>query len=561
MSLAEKPWFRTLLVTIAGRKHLRRFQRDSHELQKTQSELLLRMVQEGRDTAFGRDHGFDTIRSVDDYRAAVPIRDFEGHRPYVDRMIHGERDILFPGKPIIYNTTSGTTNQPKMIPISQRYFDQSVSQMNKVWLYSVMADNPHIYDGKSLSAVAPAEEGRVEDGTPYGSVSGMGYRNIPAVLKSTHAATYPVICIRDYLDKYYTMVRLALEHDITFIISPSPSNVLRWHQTVMEQFEELMRDIRDGTLRERARAGLPDDGRDEVLRTLKPNPGRVKELEALYASHGNGLRPRHYWPNISCVNLWKQGNFAQMLPKLDDYFPESTVRRAFGYQASEGRVGLVLSNEWDCSVLAHYVYHVEFMPEEERGSDTPRTLLAHEVENGRRYFLIFTNGSGLYRYDINDLVEVVGWYNRLPLFTFIQKGEGVTSLTGEKLAEPQVIHAVTAAAEETRAAVENYLMCCDETDMRYKCYVEFSADASPDARRTFSESLDRHLALVNREYEGKRGSERLAPPQVLELRANSIEEIRQARIARRMGTAGQYKDVYLTRKPEFIQILDGLRRT
>ncbi|MBD3242984.1 MAG: auxin-responsive protein [Chitinivibrionales bacterium] len=560
MSLSEKPWFRRFLVTVAGGKHYKAFDRTSKDLRGTQEAVLKRMLDQVRNTAFGRDYSLASVKTIEDYRKAVPIGDFETHRPYVERMMRGERDVLFPGKPIIYNVTSGTTNKSKMIPISREYYEASVSSMNRLWLYSVMRDNPRIYDGKSLSAVSPAEEGVTEDGTPYGSVSGIGYRDIPNVLKSTYSFPYAVICIRDYPEKYYAMVRFALEHNITFIISPSPSNLIRFHQTVVDSFGDLVKDIRDGTLRQSAASGLPDEGRDEVMRMLKPNAARARELEKLMSTHGKELRPRHYWPNIACVNVWKQGNFALKLPDIEDYFGEQTVFRAFGYQASEGRLGLVLNNDWDYSVLAHYVYHVEFIDVAERDSEQPRTLQAHEVEKGKRYFVVFTNGSGLFRYDINDMVEIVDFYNQVPLFRFLQKGEGVTSLTGEKLSELQAIDAVAHAARTCSTDVRNYVLCCDEAAMKYRLFAEFHPETPKDTKRAFMKEFDNRLCAINREYEAKRHSERLEAPDLRELCYDSYELLKQRRIANGMGRAGQYKDIYLTNKPALIHVLESLPR-
>jgi len=498
------------------------------------------------------------VRTVDDYRRAVPIGDFEAHRPYVERMMLGEADVLFAGRPIIYNTTSGTTDKPKMIPISQAHFQQGIANMNRLWLYGVMKDNPHIYDGKSLSAVAPAEDGTVADGTPYGSISGLSFRSIPAVLKSTYSFPYDIVCIRDYERKYYAMMRYALPCNITFIICPSPSNLLRFHQTVMESVEDLLRDIRDGTLRRDVAEQIPEAGRAAALAELKPDPEAAKRLEGLIAAHGAGLRPKHYWPNLACVNVWKQGNFRLMLPKLDGYYAGTTVLREFGYQASEARAGLVLANDWDCSVLATHLYHFEFIPESERASRPPATLLAHELRAGQRYYLLLSNGSGLYRYDINDIVEVTGFHRQAPMFRFLQKGEGITSLTGEKLSEQQVIRAAADAAEAARAPVEFYVMFCDESEMVYKLFVEYGPQATAAVRQAFVDEFDRRLRASNPEYETKRGSKRLAAPRAIELAPGSRERYKSELVRRRLTTDGQYKDLYLTRKPVTREVLDLL---
>lgn len=556
--ITEKPWFRKFLVSMVGRPRLKEFLKASKNVKTSQEAVLEKMIRTSRDTAYGKDHGFDKIKTIEDFRKAVPISGFGRHRPYVERMCKGEADVLFPGKPLFYNTTSGTTAKPKLIPVSEDYYKNAYTGISRLWLYTCLKDNPHIYDGKSLSAVSAAVEGHVEDGTPYGAISGVSYKNIPNVLKSTYSTPYSIICIKDYLRKYYGMMRGALEANITIIISPSPSNVLRFHQTVMENFEDLVKHIRDGTVREDILEEIAPEDRDEVRAYFSPNPARAAELEKLIQEHGKNLRPRHYWPNLALVNTWKQGNFAQLLPRLDGYFPESTVVRAFGYQASEGRAGLVLGNDWDYSVLASHIYHFEFIEEKQRFDADPFILQPHEVEVGKRYYIFFSNSSGLFRYDINDIIEVTGHFNQIPLFKFIQKGEGITTLTGEKLSEEQVMQAIDEVKKEQDISVGFYVMFCDEKDLCYKFFVEFSADIEPVVKETFCSGVDNRLRQLNPEYEVKRGTKRLDAPILYEIAEDSYEKFKESLVDAGIAREGQYKDVYLTKKRELLGYLERL---
>lgn len=558
--ISEQPWLRKFLISMAGKPRLREFDRASRDIRATQHRALKRLVEQARDTAYGKDHRFDKVRSIDDYRKAVPVNTFEEHRPYVERMCMGESDVLVPGKPLFYNTTSGTTAEPKLIPITAEYLKGPYGGMTRLWLYTALRDNPRLYDGKSLSTVAPAVEGRVQDGTPYGSISGVTYRNIPTILKSTYSTPYPVIAIKDYQRKYYAMMRFALGCNLTYIVSASPSNIVRLHQTAMERYEDLVRDIRDGTLRKEVAREIEPDRRAEVLAALEPNPARATHLQRLMEQHGDDLRPKHYWPNLACVNTWKQGNFAVVIPKIADYFSESTQIRPFGYYASEVR-GLVLGNDWDYSVLTAHAHHFEFIEEDARGSDNPPVLQAHEVEQGKRYYILFSNGTGLYRYDINDIVEIRGFYNQFPLFSFVRKGEGVTSLTGEKLTEPQVVQALDEVSRERGIQTEFYNLFCDENLMRYRLFVEFPPSVTGESKRVFATAVDEKLRVLNREYEIKRGSQRLEPPILEELGKRSYERLKETLVSRGMAREGQYKEVYLRSKPQFGEILQELRRS
>jgi hypothetical protein len=552
------PWLTKILISLVGRPQLKAFEESSRNVKTSQERLLLSELAACANSAIGREHSFDKIKTVDEYRAAMPVRGFEEHRPYIDRMCRGEADVLFPGRPLFYNTTSGTTGSPKMIPVSKKYFETTYQGLSRLWFYTCLKDNRTLFDGKSLSAVSPAVEGTVEDGTPYGSISGAVYRNIPAVLKKTYSTPYPVICIKDYAKKYYGMMRCGLGADITYIICPSPSNLLQFHRMVMEHFEDLVRDIRDGTLKSDVADALDPAGRAVTLASFTPDKKRAAYLEALMKEHGNNLRPRHYWPDCACVNLWKEGNFARVLPLLNGFFSRATSLRSFGYQASEARAGMVLGNDWDYSVLATHVYHFEFIEEETYGAKNPQTLLAHELSEGKRYYIIFTNGSGLYRYDISDMVEVTGFYNEAPLFRFLQKGDGITSLTGEKLSEIQVAQALDDVHAATGIDLPFFVMFCDETELVYRLFAEFGAGVATRDRQIFLERFDKRLCELNREYDAKRKSNRLTLPIMVECGKNSRERFKENVLAIGLGRDGQYKESTLTKNRVFLPVLERL---
>jgi hypothetical protein len=559
MSLGKKPWFRKFLVSLVGKPRLKKFVEASKDINGSQQAVLRELIEQNKSTAFGKDHQFESIKTIEDYRKAVPIRNFEGHRAYVDRMCNGEADVLCPGKPLFYTNTSGTTTQPKHIPVFENYF-KKYNDMSKIWLYTTLVDNPTLYNGQSLSMVAPAEEGKVADGTPYGSISGVTYRNIPSVLKSTYSAPYPVVCIKDHEKKYYALMRCGLGTNITFIISASPSNVLRLHEVAVENWEDMVRDVRDGTMRDDVAGEIDPAHRSAVLAGLQPDVVRASLLEKIMSDHGPNLRPKHYWPELACVNTWRQGSAAVMIPRLEGYFPETTAVRAFGYWASELRGGFVLGNNWDYSVLTAHALLYDFIPEQEHGSDNATVLGPQEVEVGKNYFIIFSNGSGLYRYDINDMVEITGQYNQYPLFRFIRRGEGETDIAGEKLGEPQVIQAVRETAVKENVQVPFFTMFCDKQARRYLLFTEFSSDTPQQKKAEFGSHVDAALQSFSYEYERKRGSKRLEAPVLVELRPDSYEALKRRLCDAGMARAAQFKDVYLRDKAEVLPLLNELAK-
>jgi hypothetical protein len=546
------------LLKAAGKPQLAVLEKASRDVRGSSEAMLRRIIRNSRESAFGRDHGFSGIRTLADYRRNVAVAGYEAFRPYVDRMRTGEADVLFSGKPLLYNVTSGTTDKPKLIPVSPLEFKDVHTSLSRLWLYTTIRDNPAIWKGLNLSIVGAAEEGRVQDGTPYGSLSGLAYKNIPGVLKSLYSVPYPVMCIEDYLRKYYAVLRFALAENITYLIAGNPSSLIQIHRVIMDQFESLVRDIRDGTIKPDAITELDRAAKEEIRAALTPDPGRARSLEELMTRHGAQLRPKHYWPDLACVNTWKQGNCRLFIPRLDGYFPEACVIREFGYWASEARA-VVLANDWDQSVLPCHLYHFEFIPETERDVSSPSALEAHEVEPGKRYYLLFSTLSGLYRYDINDVVEVTGFHNQFPMIKFLYKGQGVTSLTGEKLSEEQTILAVNAAAGDTGHIAEFFTLICNEAECAYTLYVEFSPPHLGQlAIRAFSKAFDDYLKEVNIEYNSKRLTGRLAAPGLKLLPAGSYELLKQKLNERRTIREGQYKVSYLRRDLMFVEIFKAM---
>lgn len=544
-------------MNVAGLPLLRKFRKASTDCRAAQLKVLRKVVDSSQDTAFGKDHSLGSVKTLQDFRKAVPVRDFEEHRGYVDRMCEGESDVLFPGKPLFYNTTSGSTDKPKLIPVSKEYFSV-FNNISRLWLYSCLRDNGRLFNGKNLSAVGPAVEGYVKDGTPYGSISGVTYQNIPSILKDVYSTPYPIICMSDYQKKYYAMMRCGLATSISYIITANPSTLLQFHRTVKQNITDLIRDIHDGTLRSDVLADINPSDRDRVAAFFHPNKERARMLENLARAHGDALKPRHYWPELECINTWKQGNSKLILPKIEGWYPENTSIREFGYMASEARAGLVLGNDWEYSVLLADVYLFEFIEESKRNDSNPDILGAHELEVGKCYYIFITNGSGLFRYDINDIVKVTGFYNQFPLFEFVQKGEGITSLTGEKLSELQVMQALDRVSADSGDEIEFYTMFCDTPNFLYKLFVEFSDRISTVKKSRFAHMVDDQLKSINPEYCAKRESGRLDAPVLMEMGPNSYEAIKYRLLLKGKTREGQYKISCLRKDPEIQRVYESV---
>ena len=541
------------ILPIPGKKLYRQFERATLDVQATQRAVLQEILGYAADTAFGREHGFAGIEGYADFAAKVPVRDYEAHRPWVMRHARGEEGVLFPGKPLMYNRSSGTTAEPKLLPVTPYAFERTIKDRGKLWLYGLMRHYPGMYAGKDLVLVSPAEEGRTEDGTPFGSLSGLVYTHIPDFMKLVHSAPPVVIEIADYDAKVYTILRFAVASDVTCVFTGNPATVLNLATMADAWRDDLIRDIRAGTLR--ADLPIPEKIRAECEAMLSPAPALADRLQGFVDSHG-ALRPRDYWPNLRLLHTWTNGNCALVVPRLAPWFGDVPVLD-FGYIASEITATDLIDPATAGSILQVRNAFYEFKREEVIDDPAAPFLLAHELEVGGRYYIYVTTFGGLYRYDMNDVLEVVGHFHQAPIVRFLYKGKGVTSLQGEKLSEAQLMEAVSRASRETAIAHDFYVAWANAPEARYDLYIEFTPAIGEEDRARFGAAVDAALDVVNVEWEAKRHSRRLHPPRIIPLREKSFDAYRRLRLAEG-ALAGQLKWLHLTAQESTRALLEKL---
>jgi len=510
------------------------------------SEKTLRAILEfAKDTVFGKEHDFAYILAAESsselyrrYQEKVKTCDYEDLRPYVERHKQGESDILFPGKPVLYATTSGTTSEPKWIPITQTYLQNIYGKMTKVWLFNFIKNRHKVFSGKILSIVGKVIEGYAPDGTVFGSVSGVTQRDCPGFVKALYSNPQCVYSIADYNARYYVLMRMGIEQDITLIVTANPSTIVELQNNVNVFYDEYVNDIEAGTLSDKIR--IEPEIRKEVEACLKPNPKRAAELRALKEKYGRVL-PKHYWPNMQILNTWKCGNTAVYLDKFADSFPETMLHQEFGYFSSECRFGLVL-DDTDNTVLFPHFHYYEFIKEGDLDNPNPVYYQLSELEQGKRYCPFVTTFAGLYRYNMNDLLEVGPDFVNTPTVHMIQKVNGIVTITGEKLHERQFISAVKKVEKETGLPVKFFIGFADLEASAYKWYYEFADNeaVTQEQAEEFTRKVDEQLMNDNIEYKAKRVSLRLKDPMTYRLVKESFEKFK-ARCISEGARDGQFK--------------------
>jgi hypothetical protein len=514
-----------------------------------QERLLLHIVRQNADTAFGRRHGFGAIERFSDFQRRVPVSTYADLEPYIKASMLGQPDQLTRQKPVLYTTTSGTTGVPKYIPITPEG-RRSKARLMRVWFSALYRDHPHLTDGRILSVVSPEVDGYTPDGTPCGSESGHAYRTMPRVVRSMYAVPYELFAVNDYDAKYYALLRLAAGQDISAIVTPNPSTVVLLAERLGAHTESIIRDVADGSFN--SDFSLPTNLRATL--GLRPDPTRAHRLEQAAELGGGLLRPATAWPKLAAIGCWKGGSVGSYLARFDRYFAPGTPVRDLGYYATELRGSVPITDEGDAGVLAVGTSVLEFeaaSDDMERGRG--ELLRAEQLEVGQRYYVFVTTASGLYRYDMNDIVEVVGTYERTPLIRFVQKGQGVVSFTGEKLYEEQVLLAVDEALASRRGRYQFIAAVAEWTDgstPRLVFLVEFDDTITDEEGAALVDRLDAALGRQNSEYKAKRRSLRYGAPLVRVVRPGELDRYRRRMVS--AGRAdGQFKMLRLTKDASF----------
>lgn len=503
--------------------HDGRFEAAMADPRASQARVLMGLVRRNAATAFGREHGFASIRGPAELAACVPVRDYEGFRPYVDRIVRGEDGVLTADPVTMFTTTSGTTAEPKLIPVTDRWRRQMEALM-RLWMYRTLRDHPRYLDHKVLLIPSPAVEAMSSRGIPIGSLSGVTYQRIPRLVRRSYAVPYAVTLIDDPEARHFITMRLALARRVSALGTPNPTSLLRLAETAVARGEDIVRAIADGTLGidDRALTGGRFGLAAGLRAYVRPDAVRARFLEGVMAEHG-ALLPGPCWPDLQVIGCWLGGTAGLHAERLAGCFGAAALRD-LGLMASEGRMTVPVEDGIAAGPLAVHDTFYEFIPEPEVDSASPSVLGAHELELGRRYSILLTGGNGLYRYDINDIVEVRGFKGATPEVAFVRKGRDMVSITGEKLHLNHLQAAMQRASRETGIGVRQFRLIADGAACRHDLLVEFQGhQPGPAGLQSFLGCVDRGLQAENPEYRSKRVSGRLGSPQLSAMRTGWSE--------------------------------------
>jgi hypothetical protein len=497
-----------------------------------QRQVLSSILTSQRQTQFGRRHGFASIQSYKDFTRAVPVLGFEDLRSDIEGQEQSGECLLTAERPVHYVQTSGTTGKPKHLPLVRSAIEW-IGQYQRLFSYAQWSGVPGIYDGQVLVIAGQSVEGYLPGGTPYGSMSGLMNEGLPPAVRRKSVLPDGILAVSDYRLKYLRLAVCALSAGaLSVLATPNPSTIMKLLDVIRSEFALLVEALTVGP-------GHPifSQGRawTEPIPFEKP---RIEYLQTV-AGAASTLDLATLWPNLLAVITWTGGNCGGLIQKLRALLQQDRTVIEMGYLSSEclGSLNVdVRENRCIPTFQEHFFEFIEVQGDEGHVSDP---VLLGDLCQGRKYHVLVTTQSGLYRYAMNDIVEVTGWYNRVPTIRFVQKGKGVTNITGEKLYEHQVVEAVETVLRVSGIACEFYVMLANVEAAGYTLYLEHAGVSGAIAGQ-----VDEQLARMNVEYQAKRESGRLQPLRVVPLRTGTADAYRNHCVAKGQRDA-QFKLIRL----------------
>ena len=424
----------------------------------TQKEVFHRLRNAAENTDWGTKYGYKDIKNVREFQERVPLSTYEDLYPWIERLLQGEKNVVWPGKIRWFAKSSGTTNdKSKFIPISKESLNDCHFKGGKDMVAIYLHNNPNskVFSGKALPIGGSHEINKLNGRSYYGDLSAVLIQNTPILFEPFRATSKKVALMSEWESKIQTMAEQLVKQNVTNIIG-----VPTWTLVLMHKIFEQQ--------------GITDNN---ILRVWK-------NLEVYF--HGG----------VSFKPYRKQ--FEALIPSAKMNYFEI-------YNASEGIFGLQNeSDKEDMLLMLDYGAFYEFIPMDELGKEKPKALTLEEVELGVTYALVISTNGGLWRYMIGDTIEFTS------LHPFKIKIAGRTkhyiNAFGEELMVGNAESALEKACEVTGALIENYTAAPIYFDGgangAHEWIIEFKQE--PGDLEQFREVLDGRLRELNSDYDAKR---------------------------------------------------------
>ncbi|NCX96305.1 MAG: hypothetical protein EBX41_07820 [Chitinophagia bacterium] len=413
-----------------------------------QQSTLQMLVRSAAGTAFSQDHHLSAVRTYEDFKESVPLRDYEAFKPYIDRIKAGEQNVLWRGKPMYLAKTSGTTSGAKYIPISKESIAHHINgARNALLCYMIETGNTAFADGRMIFLSGSPEMERI-GGIPTGRLSGIVNHFVPGYLRSNQLPSYETNCIEDWENKLERIVAETLHEDMTLI-----SGIPPWMQMYFDR--------------------LLEKSKAKNIKELFPN------LQVIV--HG-GVNFEPYSEKLK-LSLGGHVDMIETYPASEGFF---------AFQDRVGQEGLLLNT------YAGIFY--EFIPAHTFNDPNPTRLSLAEVKTGENYAMVVSTNAGLWGYNVGDTVKFVSTNPYRLVVT--GRVKHFISAFGEHVIAEEVDYALSMAAKELGISVVEFTvapMVQPHSGKPYhEWFIEFSPTSAPIS--ALAAKIDHYMCQKNIYY-------------------------------------------------------------
>ena len=543
---------------------LRTFDQECLNAADNARRTLITILQDNADTEYGKKYHFADISSVSEYKKQVPFSTFEDYEDFVSEMMQGKENLLTAYPVSFYAHTSGTLGAAKHIPYTEKAEEivhRYASIDREAYEETLSGKLPHMPSEPKMLYLATAREDHAKDGTLITNFSGKFLLEYREVLKQIAVQLELIFCDVE-MDLMYLFAFYALrEKNLICIRTPFMAAVSDFFCYIEKHWEDLCRDIEEGVLRPSARTSSILLKR--LSTDLQPDPKRAMELRKIF--HRGFDRPvaADVWPSICYVQAIGGSAFSAYTAIVRRFTGEIPIHMSV-YAASEGLFGIAVRMNSPEYVIVPDSGYYEFIPEE--AADLPEealrehTLEIHQLKPGKKYEMVVTNLSGLYRYRIGDVVIVNGYLGQAPVICFSYRRHQVLNITGEKTHEDMIQYAMNSLKKYAGINIVEWSACADysTSPARYLLFIEAEPEIEHEKKQEIRDLLDEKLAEASEYYAHYRQEKKLGPLELILLQPQTFALYRDVQVWNG-ASPNQLKPIHVITNPKTEAFFRGLK--
>jgi hypothetical protein len=451
-------------IHMIGKRTFQNLERSTRDPLTYNTDFLLARLRENADTEIGKKYHFADIGSIEQFKASVPLTIFDDYSEAIDRMKKGGERLLTQKNPECYAQTSGSVGNPKLIPVSGKAVSVIMENLFMIhYLAEALHKKASVGHERSLLIVSYVDFKELPSGAKAGDIAAMVAHKAKSVWNAMYTTPTDSCFANELHDFFYVHARFALtQRNIPNIGASYMTDVFEVINYIVTHQELLFDDIEKGSIHKDIKIG--PEIREKLQKRIKPDPARAKELRDIFKTDDYTGILKKIWPKLLYINAIGSAAFAPYTERVKVYAGDDVAFFHGFYAASEGQMGMV--TEFDSTsynLLPHLMFY-EFIPVEEMDKANPETLTLNQLELGKEYEIVLTNMSGFYRYRINDVVKVVGFWNKTPQVCFSYRKNQLINMAAEKTTYAQLESAVRECAKHFGRHITEFAVYPDLRD-------------------------------------------------------------------------------------------------